>query len=129
MAEKTRNGGKWTEARFRSFIISALRTATRKWGPRNECLKQARVRRGVYKCAMCEQEVPATKVITLKNGKEKKVKNIFADHIEPIVDPEVGFVDWNTWIERAFVELDGFQALCHDCHKKKSDEERVKRKR
>ena len=84
----------------------------------------ARIRRGFYKCECCKQEVPATKKVTLKNGKEKKVRNIVADHREPIVDPSVGFVDWNTWIERCFIELNGYDALCYDCHTIKSNKEK-----
>ena len=38
---KPRNGGSWTEARFNSFIVSALRKATQRWGPKNVCIKKA----------------------------------------------------------------------------------------
>jgi hypothetical protein len=46
------------------------------------------------------------------------------DHIDPVVDPHTGFVDWNTYIERMFCELTGFQVLCFDCHSKKTSIER-----
>ena len=42
------------------------------------------------------------------------------DHIDPVVDPKVGFVDWTTYIERMFVEEDGLQILCKECHDKKT---------
>lgn len=122
--EKPYNNGQWSEARFKGFIISALRGASQRWGPKAAVIKEARVRRGWYKCEGCKQEVPATKQVTLKNGKKKRVKNILADHIDPIIDPKVGFVDYNTWIERCFVEKDKYQALCHDCHTKKTEEEK-----
>lgn len=126
--KKPRNGGQWTQARFNSFIVSALRGATRRWGPRNECIKNARIARGVYRCESCGKEGAAT--LPPKEGQKRRRKNIVADHIEPIVDPAVGFVDWNTWIDRAFVEVDGFQALCYECHTKKSNEEkRIARER
>ena len=120
--KKPRCGGNWTEARYKSFIVSALRAATRRWQPKNECIKNARVRRGVYICEMCKQEGAAT--LPPKQGNKRRRKNIVADHITPIVSPSVGFVDWNTWIDRAFVELDGYQALCWACHDKKTNEER-----
>ena len=130
---KSRNLGQWTEARFRSFIVSALRSASQRWGPKNECLRKARIRRGWYLCEGCKQEVPATKEGVYKSGakkgKKKRIKNILADHIEPIVDPKEGFKDWNTWIERCFVELDGYQALCHDCHEAKTNEEKAMAKK
>lgn len=120
-APKTRCGGRWTEAKFKGFIVSALRAATRKWQPKNECIKNARVKRGVYKCEECLKEVPAT--LPPEEGKTRRRKNIVADHIDPIVNPSVGFVDWNTWIDRAFVELDGYQALCLNCHAEKTRKE------
>lgn len=117
-----------TEAQFRSFIISRLRQKTRWWKPVWEIIRKARTRRGFYKCNVCKQEVPATIKGIYKTGKKKgkpkKIKNILADHIEPIIDPVVGFVDFNSFIERAFCEEDNLQAICYKCHTKKTNEER-----
>ena len=121
MVSKPHNGGTWTDSRKKSFIISALRGAFQRWGPKQTVIKQARVARGVYRCEECKQEVPAT-IPNPKGG--KRLKNIMADHIHPIVDPSVGFVDYNTWIDRGFVEVDKFQALCRACHDTKTAEER-----
>lgn len=118
--EKTRCNGLWTEARFHSFITSALRGASKRWGPAQQCLTNARTRRGMYLCAGCGEEVPAT----IKEG-HKRVKNIHADHIEPVVDPTKGFEDWQVYIDRMFVEVDGYQALCQKCHSEKTNEERA----
>lgn len=118
--KKTRNWWEWTEARYKSFIISALRGASRRWWPKNKCIQNARVGRGLYKCSHCWKIVPLTK----KVGKKKKTQ-IVADHISPIVNPYKWFIDYNTWIERCFVELDGFQALCLECHQLKTNEEKV----
>ena len=123
------NGGQWTEARKRSFIISALRSATSRWGPKQEALKRARVIRGIYLCALCKKEGPATTWRTYKSGvnkgSPKKVKNTVVDHIVPVVDPLTGFVGWDTYIERMFCEADGLQVICHDCHEKVTAEERA----
>lgn len=116
---KTRNGGKWTQARFNSFIKSLLRQGTRKWGPIQNVKKKARTRRGFYKCDGCGQEVPATIQI---DG--KRVNNAVVDHRNPIVPPEVGFTTWDDVIERMFVEEDELDLLCHACHTAKSMEER-----
>jgi len=123
---KTRNNEAWTEARFKSFIISQLRGAFRKWGPKTKCIKDARTRRGFYRCEGCHEEVTAT--LPPLQGKTKRIKNILADHIDPIVDPVEGFMGYDEWIRRGFVELDGFQALCKSCHDIKSAEEREVRK-
>lgn len=119
---KTRCSGKWTEAKFRSFIKNNLRRTTMKWSPIGECLKEARTRRGFYKCAGCEEEVPAS----IKQG-SKRVKNIHVDHIEPIV-PVSGWVSWDSCIDRMFCELDNLQALCYECHQIKCNQEREERK-
>lgn len=116
---KTRCSGQWTEARFNSFIRNQLRGATRKWAPISETKKEANVSRGVYKCASCEQLVPPT----VKQGR-KRINNIFVDHIDPIVDPKVGFQGFDVFIERMFCEKDNLQLLCGECHDKKSMEER-----
>ena len=120
--KKPHNGGTWTEARKKSFIVSALRAAFTRWGPKQQCVKNARIRRGVYKCEGCGEEGPAT--LPPLEGNKRRRKNIVADHIDPIVCPYDGFIDFNTWISRGFVELSGFQALCWQCHTDKTNEER-----
>ena len=118
---KTRNGGQWTQARFNSFVKSALRGASRKWGPIHQCLKDARVGRGKYLCAECKEVVPVTAII---DGKRKK--NVIVDHTDPIV-PVTGWEGWDSCVERMFVEIDKLQALCGTCHDTKSKEEAAAR--
>lgn len=122
---KTRNGGEWTEARFRSFVISALRAASRRWPVKWTVLKAAFVGRTInketgklaqhYKCADCKGNFPAASVVV--------------DHIDPVVDTMTGFVDWDTYIERMYCEADGLQVLCKPCHKEKTALERKERKK
>lgn len=124
MATKTRNGGQWTEARFRSFVVSALRAASRRWPVKYAVLKDACVGRKVnsatrkmalhYRCAKCEDSFPAT--------------SIAVDHIKPVVDPKKGFVNWDTFIERLFCEDKGLQCLCKECHSTKTQAERKERR-
>lgn len=124
MATKPRNGGQWTEARFRSFVVSALRAASRRWPVKYAVLKKACVGRKVnsstgkialhYKCAVCEELFPATAIAV--------------DHIKPVVDPKKGFIDWDTFIERLFCEEKGLQCLCKSCHSVKTADERKERK-
>jgi len=119
--DKPHCGGQWTNARKKGFIVSALRSAFQRWGPKQQVIKNANIRRGWYECEECKQEVPAT-IPNPKGG--KRLKNILADHIDPIVDPSAGFIDYNTWIARGFVEVDRFQAICRACHDIKTAEER-----
>lgn len=118
--EKTRCGGRWTEARFASFIKSALRAASRRWAPIGDVDKKATTKRGFRICAGCGEEVPVTEV---RDGKRQK--NTFVDHIVPIVPPETGFTNWDDVINRMFCEEDNLQVLCYECHTKKSNEERA----
>lgn len=47
--------------------------------------------------------------------------NLHGDHIEPVVDPNSGFTNWNDYIQRLF--LGQIQPLCVTCHKAKSERE------
>lgn len=120
-SQKIYNGGQWTTARKRSFIMSALRRA--QWGVKYACIKASFVEMGVnpdtgrkckmHRCALC-------------NGLFK-ASDMQADHIEPVV-PVSGFDSWDKVIERLFCEVDGFQAVCKPCHKTKSLEENAARR-
>jgi 5-methylcytosine-specific restriction endonuclease McrA len=94
------------EVMLKRFLIPVLRRATYRWKPRDEALKEARVERGNYKCAIC--------------GEIFKRKEIVQDHIEPVIDVEKGFTDWNDYVLRMFPDKDGFQILCKPCHDAKT---------
>ena len=118
--DKTRCNGRWTEAKFTAFVKNNLRMASRKWAPIGDCLKEANVRRGIYLCACCNQEVP----ITIKvEGERKRKNNVYVDHIVPIIDPRVGWTTWDDCINRMFAEGDNLQVLCDECHSAKTKEE------
>lgn len=118
---KTRCSGTWTEARFKSFIKGNLRRSTQKWKPIQDCLKEARVERGLYLCAGCNQTVSAT----IKNDSGKREKNIHVDHINPIIDPATGWTSYDDMIDRMFCEKENLQALCKECHDKKTNDEKA----
>ena len=115
---KPRNNGEWTEARWRSFVISALRSATRRYPPKYKTLNKAFIEKRInkktgklashYKCAVCNGEFVA--------------KDVQVDHTIPVVGPE-GFVGWDSYIERMFCDVDNLQVLCKTCHDVKTKEE------
>lgn len=117
------NSGKWTKARYESFIKGVLRKGSTRWPPKYEVLNQAKRGKRInestgrlaehYECAECGKEFPA--------------KFICVDHIEPVV-PVSGFVSWDSVVERMFCEVGGLQVLCKDCHKIKTEKERLERK-
>ena len=119
------NGGAWTQARFNSFIKSLLRAGTFKWPPKNKVKQKARTERGIYLCAGYKRKshkVPAS--LPPKKGNKKRINNAVVDHISPVIDPNIGFVSWDSVINRMFCEEDGLQVLCHLCHTRKSMDER-----
>ncbi len=120
-----RNGGEWTEARFTSFIRGGLRSISMRWPPKNKVKQNARIERGVYLCAGYKKEAHEVSAsLPPLPGNKRRINNSVVDHISPVIDPKIGFVDWNTLIKRLFCEADGFQLLCHGCHTKKTADER-----
>jgi 5-methylcytosine-specific restriction endonuclease McrA len=75
--------------------------------------QKARKGRGRYECADCK-EIFAEKATQV-------------DHIAPVVDPLVGFVDLSTFATRLFCDDSNLQVLCLSCHSKKTANENVLR--
>jgi len=102
-------------------VFSALRRKFKTYPPYKETRDAAKVeyfvkskhgkdmRRVHFQCAHCQQYF--------------KDKDIAVDHIDPVNEPEVGFVDFDTYVQRLFCPLENLQILCKSCHKKKSAEE------
>ena len=109
----------WTEGRKRSFIVSVLRAGSRRWPPKYNTLNSAKTEKKKnvktgrlaqhYKCTQCKKEYTS--------------KDIQVDHIAPVVDPQVGFVSWDVFIERLFCDETNLQVLCTTCHNKKTKKE------
>ena len=66
-----------------------------------------------YHCQCCQQWVPSG--------------DIKIDHIIPVVDVKIGFVDWNTYIPRLWCAVSNLQRLCSACHDVKTAQEDVER--
>jgi 5-methylcytosine-specific restriction endonuclease McrA len=114
----------WTEGRLKSFITSTIRGGFRRWPNKFLVLKEALRGKKInknsgrmaahYECASCHELFPNNEVQV--------------DHIEPIVDPKVGFVSWDLFIENLFCSTSNLQVLCKWCHSKKTKEERGRKK-
>lgn len=95
------------------YIFGLLRRVFR-WSPERRAALEA-ARQGLkYLCAKC--------------GKLFDKKKVAVDHIEPVVDPATGFVNWDTYITRLFVTRDKLQVLCKIHHNEKSKAEGVVRR-
>jgi len=100
------NWGTMSESEIRNKITAKLRMLTRRWVPKQQC-----IRNSWWICAECWWKF-------LK-------KELEADHIREVVpiqgwknkEDVVFWYNWNEWISRAFVE-DWWRALCKTCHKK-----------
>lgn len=118
MGREVFNGGEWTQARFNSFIKSALRTASVRWPPRYQCLADA------YRCTKVNE----------KTGRQAKhfecaicaklftQQDVEINHKDPVV-PVSGFDSWDAVIDRMFCEGDALECLCKPCHKAMTKEE------
>jgi len=115
---KTRASETMTEAQFVSFVKGHLRKASRWWKPISDTIKLARQTRGVYLCNGCDELVPNSIVV---DGKRKK--NVFCDHISPVVDPLTGFSGWDDFVNNLFCETSNLQLLCSECHNTKTKQE------
>jgi 5-methylcytosine-specific restriction endonuclease McrA len=123
MSNRKYNDGEWTEARFRAFIISALRAYMKRFPPKWKALKAAMVGKKVnkrsgrlaehYLCASC--------------GGFFVARDVQVDHIDPVVSPEEGFQDWWTYMNRLYCEAENLQVLCKPCNKDKTNAERKER--
>lgn len=121
--EKPRCNGEWTEARFNSFVKSALRGASQRWPPKYQTLQDAFV--GIktnpktgrqakhFHCRACGLDFPQ--------------KEVEVNHIVPVV-PVEGFDSWDGVISRMFCEKDGLEVLCKPCHKAVTKQENELRK-
>jgi len=123
--EKTRCSKTMTEAGFRAWILSALRSLTRRWKPANDAWKlntrpnkSGNGRHRIeHQCAHCKEWFP-------KKTKKNDV-GVELDHIVPIGGLS-SFSKLEQWVLNAFVEVDGYQKLCSVCHRIKTNGEKVK---
>lgn len=121
---RTRCGGRWTEARYRQFVVAGLRDAAQRWAPKWDAIERTYVGPGrnprtgkkckLHKCEGCGGLFP--------KGAMK------ADHIEPVVDPVRGFEGFDVFVSRLFVEADGYQVICEGCHDSKTKTEGLVRR-
>lgn len=97
-----------------AFVKASLRRSSMRWKYKNEAKKLARIERGYYRCAMCEESFG--------------YKEIEMDHISPVIGVKGGFNNWDELITNLLPDASGYQALCHSCHAGKTAIENEMRK-
>ncbi len=115
----------WSPARWHAFVVSVLRSGTRKYPPKYETLNEAKTEKKTntktgrvaqhFRCNHCKMEFPAS--------------SVQVDHTIPVVDPKVGFISWDEFIARLFCSKENLQVLCTQCHDLKTQGERNLRKK
>lgn len=124
---RTRCGGRWTEAQFKSFVVRTLRAGMRKWAVLYDTKKEANrgqktdratgKKRDLYECAGCARLF--------------KSDEVHVDHIQPVFDPRKRVpaeeTDYTQLVHRMFCEIENLQILCHTCHGIKTENERKQR--
>ena len=111
----------WSEAKFFSFIRSALRAAWSRWPPKYQLLAKAKRKyegpnkrlKWEFLCNECKNYYPQ--------------KEISVDHIDPAGTLRT-FEDIGLFCQRLFVGEDKLQVLCSECHRQKTSQEREERK-
>ena len=121
MARKTEPFAKypeWTQARFWSFVRSALRSAWSRYPPKYKVLANSKrnykgpnkQQKYEFQCAECKEWF--------------KAKEVSVDHITPAGTLRT-YEDLPSFVEKLFVSEDELQVLCtKGCHAKKTLAER-----
>jgi len=117
--EKTRGGGRYTEAGYFGFIRSGLRQKSMRWPPKYDVMNAAKRpydgpdkrRKFEYLCNGCKQWCA---------GKEVAV-----DHIVECGSLKT-FEDIPRFAATLFCEEDNLQVLCKECHNIKTQEAKKK---
>lgn len=117
LKERPRNNGTFTEAMFWSYLRATLRNRTRFWKPIVQCrLNGRRAYKGANKRQKFEYQCNYCK-------KWFTDKNVAVDHIIPAGALNCA-ADLPGFVERLFVEVEGLQLLCNQCHDLKTKNER-----
>ena len=99
----------------KNFVISQLRRASFRWEGRWKSEKRSKLKaRGEYFCEEC--------------GLVCKKKDTQMDHTIPVVDPIMGFTNFDDYIDRLFCSEEGFKRLCKPCHEEKTEKENIVRR-
>ena len=117
-----------------NLIKKKLRLASLSNPHKHTALEKAKVDSATHECNNCGCYMyNGVSHQNFKKLKKKYPDKLFkrekpqADHVNSVIEVGVGFVDWNTYIERLFCESEGYQILCNQCHKEKSKKENSKR--
>jgi 5-methylcytosine-specific restriction endonuclease McrA len=96
------------------WFISKMRQVATEWPARERCITNARKGPDKYECRHCLQLFHRSM--------------LQADHVSPVIDPEIGWQGKGNYIERLLCDDSGWQALCRSCHYEKTQAENKTRR-
>lgn len=108
---------------------SAIRSALRRTFSRSpmvrEVMMKVRRERPWYKQDGSAAAKPRVEYMCSQCANWHMGKDIQVDHATPVVDPDIGFIDWNTFVDRLFCDPANLAVLCKDCHHTKTNAEKA----
>ena len=104
---------------LREWLEPHMKDVYRNWPQKGVARDRAKVRVqiGFYKNGNPEYKVKFRCYICEELFEKHEIQ---IDHVDPVIDPTEGFVDWNTFIERQFCSADNLKCACKPCHSSKS---------
>lgn len=99
-----------------AYIFKSLRRIFAWYPARKEVREEAdNLKIGLYLCAVC--------------GSHFAKNQVAVDHIQPVIDPKLGFQGWDVYVHRLFCLKENLQLVCKGCHKKKTNKENALRRK
>lgn len=107
-----------------SAIRSALRRSFSRSPDVREVMMKVRRERPWFKKDGTPASKPRVEYLCSECNEWFMGKDIQVDHKEAVVDPEIGFIDWNTFIDRLWCSIENLAVLCKNCHNTKTSLEK-----
>ncbi len=102
----------------RSPVIQEIMATNKRKVPKfNKDGTRAKVDAVEHLCEMCGQWKRSSKGL-----------KVVVDHIDPVIDPQIGFIDLNTYFARLWCDKVNLQKICGECHRTKTNAEWVVRR-
>jgi len=124
------------DKRFRNKIIKALRKLTWSWKPYTNVKQKAKRDAATYECNVCgkycytgKSDKTFDRIVEENPDTVVEKGAIYIDHTIPVIDPKIGFENFDTFIKRLFCEEENLNPMCKKCHDQKTDEENKFRRR
>lgn len=98
-------------------VVEMMRENKRKVPRFNKDGSRHKIDAAEHLCSVCH-----------KWKRSMKGSKVAIDHIDPVIEPNIGFVDLNTYFKRLWCDRSNLQKICGECHRKKTNAETFHRK-